>query len=121
MGYLLKNIRSLQVIFSEDNIARPFPKVLYFCSDPRKLVKLPEQGKFSVLVLDIPVKFLIKGDPIVKFYNGPEDYAIRNLKEFIKLSPVIKEKAMKYLRKYGLKKKKVTLKIFTQKHPFIDI
>ena len=103
-GLLVEKYKKPSGNFSEDNIARPFPKVLYFSSDPRKLVKLPEQGKFSVLVLDIPVRLLIKRNQIFKFYNGPEDYAIRNLKEFIKLSPVIKEKAMKYLRKYGLKK-----------------
>ena len=54
-------------------------------------------------MLDVPVKFLTLGDPIVKLYKGPEDYSIRNVREFMKLSPVIMDRIIKYLKKYGLK------------------
>ena len=102
-GLLVEKYKKPSGEFTKNNIARPFPKVLYFSSDPGKLIKFPEQGKFSILVLDVPVKFLTLGDPIVKLYKGPEDFSIRNVKEFMKLSPVIKDRIIEYLKKYGLK------------------
>lgn len=48
-GLLVEKYKKPSGEFTENNIARPFPKVLYFSSDPGKLIKFPEQGKFSVL------------------------------------------------------------------------
>ena len=118
-GLLVDKYKKPSGEFTENNIARPFPKVLYFSSDPGKLIKLPEQEKFSVLVLDIPVKFLTLGDPIIKFYKGPKDYSIRNVREFMKLSPMIRDKMIKYLKGYGLKDESEFDKVFP-KTPFYE-
>ena len=96
-GLLVEKYKKPSGNFTENNRARPFPKVIYLSKDLKHLAKFPEQGKSSILVFDIPIDVYKKmdkenkGDLLYSMYKNADDFALNNTLEFMRLSQKHKE------------------------------